>query len=113
MQAVDFLNLAEQILKERGAERNQSSGERNMEKIVSMFNTLTGNNLSTSDGWKFMILLKIVRAETGQYKQDDYIDGCSYFSLLGEEKSKNGNQKIDDGNMEHSKRRRTRRNSVR
>jgi hypothetical protein len=85
--ALEILKESQAIIGIRGSERNEQSGERSMETIVNLFNTLTNKDLSTSDGWKFMILLKLVRAEKG-YKEDDYIDGASYFSLLGEERSK-------------------------
>lgn len=88
----DSQNIAASVLQDALAamsERGQSydttgdGKERSMAKVVQMFNTLTGANLTTEQGWDFMILLKLVRASQG-YKHDNYIDGAAYFSLAGE-----------------------------
>ena len=36
-------------------------GERSMASTVKAFNALTGHNLTESEGWEFMVLLKLVR----------------------------------------------------
>lgn len=91
----DSQNIAASILQDALAamsERGQSydttgdGKERSMAKVVEMFNTLTGANLTTEQGWDFMILLKLVRASQG-YKADNYVDGAAYFSLAGESAS--------------------------
>lgn len=73
----------------RAALRDSPDGERAVETIVEMFNTLTGHELSEADGWKFLLLLKLVRSENGVYHADDYVDLGAYSALLGECESKN------------------------
>lgn len=58
--------------------------ERSMEKTVQMFNALTGANIAITDGWLFMVCLKMVRSRQGAFHLDDYVDGASYFALAGE-----------------------------
>ena len=45
-----------------------------------MFNT----ELTETQGWLFMALLKMSRAKGGEFNSDDYIDGAAYFALAGE-----------------------------
>lgn len=82
-EATDFIDLAKQILKDRAKERDVSK-ERSMAKIIGCFNTLTGWNLSVSDGWLFMVCLKLARSST-KFNEDDVIDGINYMALYGEE----------------------------
>ena len=83
--AVQILNEAMAAMAERGQsyDTNGDGVERSMGKVVDMFNTLTGHELTEEQGWDFMILLKLVRASQG-YKADNYVDGSAYFSLAGE-----------------------------
>jgi len=39
-------------------------------------------------GWLFMVLLKIVRSQQGDFKLDNYEDGGAYFGLMGEAANK-------------------------
>lgn len=75
-------------MKARAALRDTPQGERVVSTLVEMFNTLTGHELSEADGWKFMLLVKLVRSENGKYHPDDYVDLAAYSSLLGECESK-------------------------
>lgn len=84
MNATDFLKKSLETLEAKAKMRDQPNGERNMLKTVNLFNTLTGRSLSESDGWMFMILLKITRMQTGSFNEDDYVDLSCYSSLLGE-----------------------------
>lgn len=65
-----------------------SDGERSMGKTVQLFNTLTGHELTEEQGWMFMVCLKMVRSQSGNYQADDYIDGAAYFGLAGESANK-------------------------
>lgn len=87
--AVSFLENGVKILGERAKLRDQPGGERSMAKTVAIFNAWTGNNLSISDGWRFLVALKQAREFSGQFHADDYEDGANYFALLGEEESVN------------------------
>ena len=55
-----------------------------MAATVAMFNALTGSSLSEEQGWKFMVCLKLVRSEQGEYRADNFVDGAAYFGLAGE-----------------------------
>lgn len=91
--AASILQDALAAMSERGQsyDTTEDGKERSMAKVVRMFNTLTGSNMTTEQGWDFMILLKLVRASQG-YKHDNYIDGAAYFSLAGEAAS----EAVDD-----------------
>lgn len=84
MKAHEFLEKAKEQMEERAKLRDKPDGERVVETLVIMFNTLTGHRLSEADGWKFLLLLKLVRGENGDYHPDDYIDLAAYSGLLGE-----------------------------
>jgi len=55
-----------------------------MSRTVAAFNGLTGHTLSEVQGWQFMVLLKLARANGGAFHLDDYIDGAAYAALAGE-----------------------------
>lgn len=94
--APGFLEEAAQTMRARAALRDaQETGERSMERTVSIFNIWTGNNLSVKDGWRFMVALKQAREIQGKYNRDDYVDLAAYASLLGEEEAKdNGTKQV-------------------
>ena len=80
----DILTEAGEIQVNRGVTYDAPSGERSMGKTVAMFNTYSGLNLTEEQGWHFMEILKMVRSSQGNFKLDNYVDGCSYASLAGE-----------------------------
>ena len=83
-----FLRCAGQEMKLRQSSYDAPEGERSMAATVEMFAALTGIELTETQGWKFMVLLKMVRAEYNGYRKDDYIDGAAYFALSGESAAK-------------------------
>jgi hypothetical protein len=87
MKAEDILTKAAGHLADRAKTYDRPEGERSMEKTVQMFNTLAGTQLTTEQGWLFMVLLKMVRSQQGDYKADNYEDGAAYFALAGERTS--------------------------
>lgn len=86
-----------ETLRERAKLRDSPTGERSMEACVKAFNALTGNNLSTLDGWEFMLCLKLARSRHGSYHADDYRDLIGYSTLAAEEASNNEEQRLDRG----------------
>ena len=80
---VEILQEAINTISNR-AESRDTEQERSMADIVKMFNVLYGTNLTETQGWVFMILLKIKRASLGKFRPDDYVDGAAYFGLAGE-----------------------------
>lgn len=82
--AQDFLASAAYEMKDREVTYDAEGGERSIDKTVEMFNALTGHNLTEEQGWKFLVCLKLVRTEQGDFKADNFIDGSAYFALAGE-----------------------------
>lgn len=79
-----FLKLAAGAMTERAKTRDAQSGERSMARAVAIFRAHTGIELSESDGWRFMLALKMAREIQGDYHPDDYTDLAGYAALLGE-----------------------------
>ena len=69
-------------------DKPQEGGERSMGATVAAFNAATGHALTEEQGWMFMVFLKAVRTQQGQFKADNYEDGAAYFGLMGEAASK-------------------------
>lgn len=72
---------------QRAVQRDQPNGERTAARAAAIFNAWTGRSLSESDGWRFMVALKLAREIQGQFTADDYTDGAAYMALLGESES--------------------------
>ena len=83
----DYLRQAADTLDERGKQYDASGSERSMEKTVTIFNMLTGNSLTTAEGWQFMKVLKDVRlwSNTSDVHVDSIVDNLGYTALLAEE----------------------------
>jgi len=84
MKAQSFLNKALTNMESRAALYDSPGGERSMCKTVEMFNALCDTDITDEQGWLFMTILKIVRAQQGEFSSDSYEDGAAYFSLAGE-----------------------------
>lgn len=83
--APSMLQKASELMVERAVQYDSPEGERSMEKIVNSFNSITGHRLTESEGWMFMILLKLVRDNTREVgHQDSCEDLIAYSSLYGE-----------------------------
>lgn len=80
-----LLTTAADTIVNRAVERdNEGKAERSMSAAVNAFNALYGSNLSETQGWMFMAILKAARARQGRFNIDDFIDGAAYFALAGE-----------------------------
>lgn len=82
--AKDLLNAAGQHMSDRAVTYDKPEGERSMEKTVEIFNTLRGRDLTVTEGWLIMTILKLVRANQGDFKLDNYEDLVAYSALMGE-----------------------------
>lgn len=82
--AESFLRQAAELMKERGKQYDQDGGERSMGKTVEAFNAITGRDLSESEGWLLMGLLKSVRQYSGDYHRDSAEDKVAYAALEAE-----------------------------
>lgn len=79
-----LVDVGASVLEQRAAQRGLAD-ERSMERTVATFNALTGQDLTTHQGWLFMVALKLVRGTTGAPQPDDYVDALNYVALAGEE----------------------------
>ena len=88
MNATDILNKAAQHMADRAATYDAPEGERSMGRAVQAFNAITGRDLSESEGWLLLQVLKSVRlfARPG-YHADSAEDGVAYAALVAEAKS--------------------------
>lgn len=76
------------ILVERGKQYGGEDGsERNMHRIVTIFNELTGLELTVLQGWQFMVCLKLVRFANKPDTEDSVKDLLGYAALAAEEAS--------------------------
>ncbi len=83
MEARDFLELAKSAMQDRAKDRDTTQ-ERSMKATVEAFNALYGTNLTETQGWGFMVLLKLVRGNQGAFRLDDFIDAVAYTALMSE-----------------------------
>lgn len=84
MKANDFLLEQVDIMASRASERDCSEGERSMAATVTAFNAIFGKDLTETQGWQFMTLLKMARGAKGAFRADDYSDQVGYSALAGE-----------------------------
>lgn len=82
-----FLRMAADKMMERATQRDVEK-ERSMGKIVAIFNIACGKDLTETEGWQFMEILKLVRGNMGPYNEDDWIDKIAYASLAAESASR-------------------------
>jgi hypothetical protein len=85
--AESYLIAAIETIEERGKQYDQlQQQERSMESIVAAFNIITGLSLTESQGWLFMMCLKLVRLNTDPniFHDDSAIDLISYAALSAE-----------------------------
>lgn len=92
--ADEILQIANEAIAQRGVmyDSTGQQQERSMGKVVTMFNALTGHELTIEQGWKFMCLLKLARSEQGEFSLDSFIDLAAYAALAGEEAAKHNQQ---------------------
>ena len=86
MNAIEVLERGARHVGDR-SQTYDAHGERSMLKTVEAFNALTNLNLTTEQGWLFMVCLKASRTQQGAFRSDNYEDGAAYFALMCEEAS--------------------------
>lgn len=84
MNANEILTAAAGHLADRAKTYDKPEGERSMRATVEAFKAVTGHELTETQGWLFMALLKAVRSQQGAFKMDSFEDGAAYFALAGE-----------------------------
>ena len=82
----DVLIAAANHMRERASSYDAPQGERSMGKTVQMFNALIGSGkyITTEQGWLFMVILKLVRCQQGEFNLDNYEDLAAYAALAAE-----------------------------
>ncbi|AUR81715.1 hypothetical protein NVP1089O_66 [Vibrio phage 1.089.O._10N.261.51.F9] len=89
--AHEFLEKGVGHMKDRASQRDAEDGERSMKRCVEAFNALEGTALTETQGWKFMVMLKMARSVSGDFTVDDYEDMAAYAGLAGESASMEDN----------------------
>lgn len=72
-------------LEDRATTYDNAQGERSIPLVIELFNKIRGKDLTPADGWLIQVLLKIVRANQGDFKLDNFEDLAAYAALWGEE----------------------------
>lgn len=92
VQAGAVLKAAAGHLSDRATTYDKPEGERSMARTVELFNLFTGHNLTESEGWRFMLFLKLVRSTQGKFKLDNHEDAAAYEALAAEALAKEKEQ---------------------
>ena len=79
-----ILSNAAAEMQDRAASRDTPEGERSMGRCVKAFNAMFSTELTETQGWQFMELLKMARSVGGEFRLDDFTDGVAYAALAGE-----------------------------
>lgn len=91
--SIRILEQAAQIQRDRSATYDQGGtmeGERSMGRTVRAFNIITGRDLSESEGWLLLQILKDVRDRANGPHEDSLVDCTSYSSLKAEARLREG-----------------------
>ena len=83
-----ILGNAAAEMQDRAASRDTPEGERSMGRCVKAFNAMFGTELTETQGWQFMELLKMARSVGGEFRLDDFTDGVAYAALAGESEAR-------------------------
>jgi len=83
--ATKFLQDAAATLAERGQTYDRPEGERSMGAAVDAFNAITRRDLTESEGWLLLQLLKDVRQWSApEFHHDSALDCVAYAGLKAE-----------------------------
>lgn len=82
--ADQLLSNAAGHLSDRAITYDNPAGERSMADTVALFNLFTGHKITESEGWRFMVFLKLVRSKQGKFKADNHEDAVAYEALAAE-----------------------------
>lgn len=83
--APELLGRAAAHMHDRASAYDKPEGERSMGRTVEAFNAITGRDLTESEGWLMMAVLKAVRAQTrSEPHQDSLEDLIAYAALYAE-----------------------------
>ena len=77
-----LLEQAAHHLRQRGQQYDQPEGERSMQRTVDAFNTITGRDLTASEGWLLLQILKDVRDRQRSLPHTDSLEDCIAYAAL-------------------------------
>lgn len=80
--ALALLDVAAGHMRARAATYDKPEGERSMGKTVLAFNAITGRDLSESEGWLLLQLLKDVRDRQRPAAHRDSLEDCIAYAAL-------------------------------
>jgi hypothetical protein len=80
--ALNLLDAAAGHMRERAAVYDKPEGERSMGKTVEAFNIIAGRDLTESEGWLLMQILKDVRDRQRKLPHVDSLEDCIAYSAL-------------------------------
>jgi len=80
--AYALLDASANHLLTRAKTYDQPAGERSMGRTVAAFNVITGRDLSESEGWLLLQLLKDVRDRQGGQPHRDSLEDCIAYAAL-------------------------------
>ena len=93
MKAPELLRRAAEIMDERGKQYDKPDGERSMGRAVAAFNAITGRELTESEGWLLLQVLKDVRQWQNPNKaHQDSLEDCIAYAALKAESMLDGAQ---------------------
>ena len=83
--APQLLNKAAAIMEQRASTYDKPEGERSMGATVKAFNIIAGRDLTESEGWLLLQILKDVRDRQRKEPHVDSLeDGIAYSALKAE-----------------------------
>jgi len=83
--APELLGRAAMHMHDRAATYDEPDGERSMGKAITAFNAISGYELTESDGWMILMLLKASRGFARlEYHSDSFEDLIAYAALVAE-----------------------------
>lgn len=77
-----ILTKAAKHMNDRAATYDMPEGERSMTKTVAAFNIITGRNVTESEGWLLMQILKDVRDRQRKEPHVDSLEDCVAYAAL-------------------------------
>ncbi len=82
MQAQELLEKARKHMQDRAATSDKPEGERSMQRTVDAFNIITGRDLTASEGWLLLQILKDVRDRQRSLPHTDSLEDCIAYAAL-------------------------------
>lgn len=80
--AIELLQRAADHMRDRAATYDQPEGERSMRRTVAAFNAITGLELTESEGWLLLTILKMARDRQRVQPHQDSLEDCIAYAAL-------------------------------